>query len=168
MHDNSEGLSNHILEKVGFPEFTTCNCGLNLLHQNRLQSLTSRLLLMSKLFKNLWMPCFFFLGLNYARTIYSGLLFCELDPKWFFTTWFFILRSKQTRTILTSVAYIHLKHTDVLKYTKNLSPASRAILLSGPAGSLNTKNPHQMTFEFFTFTHHCIYILKVVTDYNDF
>ncbi|CAI0444682.1 unnamed protein product [Linum tenue] len=41
--------------------------------------------------------------------------------------------SDQTRTLLTSAAYVHLKHADVSKYTRNLSPASRTILLSGPA-----------------------------------
>ncbi|XP_010924775.1 uncharacterized protein [Elaeis guineensis] len=41
--------------------------------------------------------------------------------------------SEQTRAILTSAAYVHLKQLDLSKYTRNLSPASRAILLSGPA-----------------------------------
>ncbi|XP_059629136.1 ribosome biogenesis ATPase RIX7-like isoform X1 [Cornus florida] len=41
--------------------------------------------------------------------------------------------SKRTQVLLTSAAYVHLKHLDVSKYTRNLSPASRAILLSGPA-----------------------------------
>ncbi|KAI4302935.1 hypothetical protein MLD38_038623 [Melastoma candidum] len=41
--------------------------------------------------------------------------------------------SEQTRVLLTSAAYVHLKNADVSKYTRNLSPASRAILLSGPA-----------------------------------
>ncbi|GMY30439.1 nuclear valosin-containing protein-like [Fagus crenata] len=41
--------------------------------------------------------------------------------------------SEQTRVLLTSAAYVHLKHADFSKYTRNLSPASRAILLSGPA-----------------------------------
>uniref|UniRef100_A0A803MKW0 AAA+ ATPase domain-containing protein n=1 Tax=Chenopodium quinoa TaxID=63459 RepID=A0A803MKW0_CHEQI len=41
--------------------------------------------------------------------------------------------SKQTRTLLTSAAYVHLKHAEVSKFTRNLSPGSRAILLSGPA-----------------------------------
>ncbi|GAA0171550.1 hypothetical protein LIER_25554 [Lithospermum erythrorhizon] len=41
--------------------------------------------------------------------------------------------SEQTRVLLTSAAYVHLKHLDVSKHTRNLSPASRAILLSGPA-----------------------------------
>ncbi|XWS48865.1 hypothetical protein CRYUN_Cryun13aG0113200 [Craigia yunnanensis] len=41
--------------------------------------------------------------------------------------------SEQTQTLLTSAAYVHLKHADVSKYTRNLSPASQAILLSGPA-----------------------------------
>ncbi|KAK9665375.1 hypothetical protein RND81_14G108200 [Saponaria officinalis] len=41
--------------------------------------------------------------------------------------------SEQTRTLLTSAAYVHLKHAEVSKFTRNLSPGSRAILLSGPA-----------------------------------
>ncbi|KAK9672580.1 hypothetical protein RND81_12G109800 [Saponaria officinalis] len=41
--------------------------------------------------------------------------------------------SEQTRVLLTSAAYVHLKHAEVSKFTRNLSPGSRAILLSGPA-----------------------------------
>ncbi|KAL8544153.1 hypothetical protein ACS0TY_004619 [Phlomoides rotata] len=41
--------------------------------------------------------------------------------------------SERTRVLLTSAAFVHLKHLDVSKHTRNLSPASRAILLSGPA-----------------------------------
>ncbi|XP_057994232.1 uncharacterized protein LOC110664122 isoform X2 [Hevea brasiliensis] len=41
--------------------------------------------------------------------------------------------SEQTRALLTSAAYVHLKHAEVSKYTRNLAPASQAILLSGPA-----------------------------------
>ncbi|XP_012852095.1 PREDICTED: ribosome biogenesis ATPase RIX7 [Erythranthe guttata] len=41
--------------------------------------------------------------------------------------------SERARVLLTSAAYVHLKHLDVSKHTRNLSPASRAILLSGPA-----------------------------------
>ncbi|CBI22603.3 uncharacterized protein LOC100257581 [Vitis vinifera] len=41
--------------------------------------------------------------------------------------------SEQTRVLLTSAAYVHLKHSDFSKHTRNLAPASRAILLSGPA-----------------------------------
>lgn len=44
--------------------------------------------------------------------------------------------SEQTRVVLTSAAYVHLKQADFSKYTRNLSPASRAILLSGPTGTL--------------------------------
>ncbi|KAJ4794536.1 P-loop containing nucleoside triphosphate hydrolases superfamily protein [Rhynchospora pubera] len=40
--------------------------------------------------------------------------------------------SEQTRVVLTSAAYVHLKQADFSKYTRNLAPASRAILLSGP------------------------------------
>ncbi|KAL8557332.1 hypothetical protein ACS0TY_004681 [Phlomoides rotata] len=41
--------------------------------------------------------------------------------------------SERTRVLLTSAASVHLKHLDVSKHTHNLSPASRDILLSGPA-----------------------------------
>ncbi|KAL3834296.1 hypothetical protein ACJIZ3_009032 [Penstemon smallii] len=41
--------------------------------------------------------------------------------------------SERTHALLTSAAYVHLKHLDVSKHTRNLSPASRAILLTGPA-----------------------------------
>ncbi|KAE9606545.1 hypothetical protein Lal_00014042 [Lupinus albus] len=41
--------------------------------------------------------------------------------------------SEQTRVLLTSAGYVHLKHAEVSKYTRNLAPASRTILLSGPA-----------------------------------
>ncbi|XP_073109102.1 uncharacterized protein [Elaeis guineensis] len=41
--------------------------------------------------------------------------------------------SEQTRALLTSAAYVHLKQADLSKFTRNLSPASQAILLSGPA-----------------------------------
>ncbi|KAL8141602.1 hypothetical protein V2J09_014634 [Rumex salicifolius] len=40
--------------------------------------------------------------------------------------------SEQTRVLLTSAAWFYLKKGDFSKYTRNLSPASRAILLSGP------------------------------------
>ncbi|KAF3328679.1 lon protease [Carex littledalei] len=40
--------------------------------------------------------------------------------------------SEQTRVVLTSAAYVHLKQADFSMYTRNLSPGSRAILLSGP------------------------------------
>ncbi|KAF5442196.1 hypothetical protein F2P56_034883 [Juglans regia] len=41
--------------------------------------------------------------------------------------------SERTQVLLTSAAYVHLNHTDLSKHTRNLSPASRAILLSGAA-----------------------------------
>ncbi|XP_034710185.1 26S proteasome subunit RPT4-like isoform X2 [Vitis riparia] len=41
--------------------------------------------------------------------------------------------SKQTRVLLTSAAHFHLRQSDFSKHTRNLTPASRAILLSGPA-----------------------------------
>ena len=42
--------------------------------------------------------------------------------------------SERTRVLLMSAAYVHLKHCDISRHTRNLSPASRAILLSGPTG----------------------------------
>ncbi|XP_027913303.1 calmodulin-interacting protein 111-like [Vigna unguiculata] len=44
----------------------------------------------------------------------------------------FYLR-EQTRVMLTSAAYVHLKNAEVSRYTRNLAPASRTIMLSGPA-----------------------------------
>ncbi|KAL9328741.1 hypothetical protein ACSQ67_003744 [Phaseolus vulgaris] len=44
----------------------------------------------------------------------------------------FYLR-EQTRVMLTNAAYVHLKHAEVSKFTRNLAPASRTIMLSGPA-----------------------------------
>ncbi|KAK8587246.1 hypothetical protein V6N13_086240 [Hibiscus sabdariffa] len=41
--------------------------------------------------------------------------------------------SEKTRVLLTSAAYVQLKHSDVSRHTRNLSPVSKAILLSGPA-----------------------------------
>ncbi|KAL0798358.1 hypothetical protein Bca101_053533 [Brassica carinata] len=41
--------------------------------------------------------------------------------------------SEKTRHLLTSAAYVHLKQFDISKHTRNLAPASKAILLSGPA-----------------------------------
>ncbi|KAL9334761.1 hypothetical protein Peur_071942 [Populus x canadensis] len=41
--------------------------------------------------------------------------------------------SEKIRMLLTSAAFVHLKHADFSKHTRNLSPASRTILLSGPA-----------------------------------
>jgi len=38
--------------------------------------------------------------------------------------------------MLTSAAYVHLKNAEVSRYTRNLAPASRTIMLSGPAGWL--------------------------------
>ncbi|KAH9626642.1 hypothetical protein KSS87_001102, partial [Heliosperma pusillum] len=43
------------------------------------------------------------------------------------------IASEKTRVLLTSAACFYLRKGDFSKYTRNLSPASRAILLSGPA-----------------------------------
>lgn len=47
--------------------------------------------------------------------------------------------SERMKMLLTSAAYVHLKHMDVSRHTRNLSPASRAILLSGPSGMICNK-----------------------------
>lgn len=57
--------------------------------------------------------------------------------------------SERTHALLTNAAYVHLKHFDVSKHTRNLSPASRAILLSGPAGMVNWwSKTHCTSFSF--------------------
>ncbi|ONK80156.1 uncharacterized protein A4U43_C01F14490 [Asparagus officinalis] len=43
--------------------------------------------------------------------------------------------SEQTRVLLTSAAFVHLQQADFSKHMRNLSPASRTILLSGPTES---------------------------------
>ncbi|RYR58802.1 hypothetical protein Ahy_A05g024677 isoform A [Arachis hypogaea] len=50
--------------------------------------------------------------------------------------------SEQTKVLLISAAYVHLKHADISKYTRNLAPASRTILLSGPAVQANLNFLH--------------------------
>ncbi|KAF8380141.1 hypothetical protein HHK36_027624 [Tetracentron sinense] len=79
-----------------------------------------------------------------------NLTFLEIEPyetfvsgsKFFYCLVKCILGScEQTRVLLTSAAYVHLKQGDFSKYTRNLSPASRAILLSGPAGRPDCKFP---------------------------
>ncbi|KAF3789758.1 Spastin [Nymphaea thermarum] len=59
-------------------------------------------------------------------------------------TFAYIANSEQTRVLLTSAAYVHLKQADFSKHTRNLSPASRAILLSGPAGGQKFPLPAEL------------------------
>ncbi|MCO5607363.1 hypothetical protein L7F22_061559 [Adiantum nelumboides] len=49
--------------------------------------------------------------------------------------------SEQTRVLLTNAAFVHLKQLQFSKFTRNLSPASRTVLLTGPTG---TETYHQM------------------------
>ncbi|KAI5067328.1 hypothetical protein GOP47_0017856 [Adiantum capillus-veneris] len=49
--------------------------------------------------------------------------------------------SEQTRVLLTNAACVHLKQLQFSKFTRNLSPASRTVLLTGPNG---TETYHQM------------------------
>ncbi|XP_042459772.1 uncharacterized protein LOC122043288 isoform X2 [Zingiber officinale] len=69
--------------------------------------------------------------------------------------------SEQTKVILTSTAYVHLKQTDILKYTRNLSPASRAILLSGP-----TELYQQMLVKALANYYKAKFLLLDVTDFS--
>jgi ATP-dependent protease Clp ATPase subunit len=43
-----------------------------------------------------------------------------------------IFCSDQTKEVLISAAFVHLKKAELSKHIRNLSAASRAILLSGP------------------------------------
>lgn len=49
--------------------------------------------------------------------------------------------NEQTRVLLTNAAFVHLKQLQYSKFTRNLSPASRTVLLSGPT---ETETYHQM------------------------
>ena len=42
--------------------------------------------------------------------------------------------NEKTKVLLTNAAQVHLKHAKFSKHIRTLSPASRAILLSGPIG----------------------------------
>lgn len=57
--------------------------------------------------------------------------------------------SERIRFVLTSTGYVYLKQ-DFSKHLRNLRPASRAILLSGPAGILLTSSvlPSKIYFGF--------------------
>ncbi|XP_043716106.1 uncharacterized protein LOC122664377 isoform X2 [Telopea speciosissima] len=80
-------------------------------------------------------------GANYSSNVITGerieqeLLRQVVDGKLSNVTFdeFPYYLSEQTRVLLTSAAYVHLKQAEFSKHTRNLSPASRAILLSGPA-----------------------------------
>lgn len=49
--------------------------------------------------------------------------------------------NEQTRALLTNAAFVHLRQLQYSKFTRNLSPASRTVLLSGPTGA---ETYHQM------------------------
>ncbi|KAI5063443.1 hypothetical protein GOP47_0021990 [Adiantum capillus-veneris] len=49
--------------------------------------------------------------------------------------------NEETKALLTNAAYVHLKQTQLGKFTRKLSPASRAVLLLGPA---RTEQYHKM------------------------
>ncbi|KAL6123160.1 hypothetical protein ACLB2K_075683 [Fragaria x ananassa] len=68
---------------------------------------------------------------------------------------------ERTRMLLTSAAYVHLKHSDLSKHTRNLSPASRAILLSGPAELY-----HQMLAKALAHVFESKLLLLDVTDFS--
>ncbi|GJT61011.1 P-loop containing nucleoside triphosphate hydrolase superfamily protein [Tanacetum coccineum] len=58
--------------------------------------------------------------------------------------------SERTKLLLTNAAFVHLKHLDVSKHTQDLSPASRSILLSGPAEFYHQKLAKALSHEFET------------------
>ncbi|KAJ4837797.1 hypothetical protein Tsubulata_032652 [Turnera subulata] len=68
--------------------------------------------------------------------------------------------SERTRGLLTSAAHVHLKHSDFSKHTRNLSPASRAILLSGPAELYQQMLAKALA--------HCFESKLLLLDVNDF
>ncbi|GLJ38246.1 hypothetical protein SUGI_0778610 [Cryptomeria japonica] len=74
-------------------------------------------------------------GLNYSDCVEQELLKQVVDGKDSNVTFnqFPYFLSEQTRVLLISAAYVHLKQGDISKYTRNLTPASRTILLSGSA-----------------------------------
>ncbi|GJR01244.1 putative reverse transcriptase domain-containing protein [Tanacetum coccineum] len=57
---------------------------------------------------------------------------------------------ERTRWLLTSAACFHLKPVDVSKHTRNLSPASRSILLSGPGEFYHQMLAKALSHEFKT------------------
>lgn len=71
----------------------------------------------------------------------TSLIVCRRSYIYLFILLFFfvVCGSEQTRVLLTSAAFVHLKQADFSKHTRNLSPASRTILLSGHAGKLSGK-----------------------------
>uniref|UniRef100_A0A7N0URR0 AAA+ ATPase domain-containing protein n=1 Tax=Kalanchoe fedtschenkoi TaxID=63787 RepID=A0A7N0URR0_KALFE len=69
--------------------------------------------------------------------------------------------SEQTRALLTNAAYVHLKNSEISKYTRNLAPASRAILLSGPAEIY-----HQMLAKALSHFFEAKLLLLDVTDFT--
>ncbi|KAH6763295.1 P-loop containing nucleoside triphosphate hydrolases superfamily protein [Perilla frutescens var. hirtella] len=69
--------------------------------------------------------------------------------------------SEQTKVLLTSAAFVHLKKTNFSKHTRNLSPASRAIMLSG-----TTEMYHQMLAKALAHFFDAKLLLLDVTDYS--
>ncbi|KAL1556866.1 peroxisomal biogenesis factor 6-like [Salvia divinorum] len=69
--------------------------------------------------------------------------------------------SEQTKVLLTSAAFVHLKKAHFSKHTRNLSPASRAILLSG-----TTEMYHQVLAKALAHFFEAKLLLLDVTDYS--
>lgn len=76
-------------------------------------------------------------NLNIIRVMLLWFLNLFISTNYYFFPFFsWLIASEQTRVLLTSAAFVHLKKGDFTKHTRNLAPASRTILLSGPAGKL--------------------------------
>eukprot|EP01018_Ginkgo_biloba_P036822 Gb_28174 [translate_table: standard] len=75
------------------------------------------------------------LSVNFLELMEQELALLVIDGKSSSVTFeeFPYYLSEQTKALLTSATFMHLKQAQFTKYTRNLTPASRAILLSGPA-----------------------------------
>lgn len=94
----------------------------------------------SKIKSNYSLYLLYGVNCQHQVVLYSKVLMSQLIHKIILTglSLFFLLcfDSERMKMLLTSAAYVHLKHMDVSRHTRNLSPASRAILLSGPSGMI--------------------------------
>eukprot|EP00250_Pteridium_aquilinum_P010505 c19435_g1_i1 orf=463-2994(-) len=71
--------------------------------------------------------------------------------------------SEQTRVLLTNAAFVHLKQLQYSKFTRNLSPASRTVLLSGPSG---TETYHQMLAKALAHFFEAKLLILDITDFS--
>lgn len=71
--------------------------------------------------------------------------------------------NEQTRVLLTNAAFVHLKQLQYSKFTRNLSPASRTVLLSGPVG---TETYHQMLAKALAHFFEAKLLILDITDFS--